>query len=106
MAEQEALEDEADRIEAGADARDLSVRSSWREECDLEIQDCLELYGSYLIGQTNGMNDALSLPALAAALDLARTPHRERPEIARRLLQIHARVSEIAEMRRRKAANG
>lgn len=72
-------------------------------DCDIEIQDALEIYGSFLIGQTNGMNDALSLPAVAAALELTGTPLPERPEVARRLLLVHADCLAVMKIERGRA---
>jgi len=106
IAEQETFQDEAKRIDAGADPRDLSERSQWRETTDVEIQEALEMYGTFLAGQTNGMNDALSLPAVAIALDLEEIPREDRSELTRRLFLIHTRALEIAEARHRKAKHG
>jgi len=105
MAEQESFEDEEVRIDGGAEPRDLSERSTWRERTDPAVLQTLDLYGTYLTGQTDGLSEALSLPAVAAVLEIEDIDQAERPETTRRLLLIHARVMEIARMRRRKAAH-
>lgn len=103
MAEQEIMRDEAGRIAAGADPRDTSSYSSWRETTDGSILEALDLYGSYLIGQANGMSDALSLQAIEVALRFAGIPRADRADLALRCIQIHSGVMEIARLRERKA---
>jgi hypothetical protein len=49
------------------------------------------------------MNDALSLPAVAAALELTGTPLPERPEVARRLLLVHADCLAVMKIERGRA---
>lgn len=53
------------------------------------------------MGQTNGLSDALSLPAVLAALEIEAIDPNERPELTRRLFRVHTRVSEIHATRQR-----
>lgn len=96
------LSDEEHRIEGGAQARDMAPLSTWRETTDDRVLHALDLYGSLLIGQTNGMNDSLSLPALESALRLDAVPEDARREVASRLLMVHQRAVEVYKMRHRK----
>jgi hypothetical protein len=66
----------------------------------------LDIYGSYLAGQTSGFSDALSLPAVVAAFAIEGIPRGERPDLARRLVLIHAVVMERARAREKTARRG
>ena len=87
MVEQESLSDEDQRIECGAEPRDMSERSTWRETTDGCIQDALRFYGMYLVGQTSGFSDALNLAAVVTAFDIEAIPPEDRPELARRMAE-------------------
>ena len=106
MGEQEVGADEETRLACGAEPRDLSEYSSWRDDTDLCVLEALDMYGTYLIGQTNGLSDALALSSVVAVFDIEGVASDERPELTRRLLLIHSYVTEIAHKRQRKAARG
>jgi hypothetical protein len=92
------------RAEAGLTVDDASL-TGWREEIDPENADLLGMYGSLLYGQHAGMTDALSLPAVIAAMDILDTPKDERPALARRLIFLHGLVRE-RERAREKESHG
>ncbi len=99
------LEDEQARTDAGAEPRDIaSVYGKWREETDAYVIETLAFYGTYLTGQTNGMSDALSLPAVLAAFDIAGVPQEDRLDATEYLLLIHSRVMDEVRMREKMAA--
>ena len=102
--EQKMLEAEERQLEAGAEPRDLSEHSEWRKTVDQCVLDALTLYGTYLIGQSAGMSDALSLGAIVTACDIEGIPQESRPEFARHVLMIHSRNLELhaAENRKKK----
>jgi len=93
--EQKFWRDEEGRQAMGAEPRDTSEVTAWRKSTDEVVLEALDLYGSRLIGQTNGFSDALSLPALVAALDLEGVEQKDRPEMADMILRIHTRAMEI-----------
>ena len=96
---------EEQRMDAGQEPRDLSEYSAWRKTTDACILADIELYGSLLSGQTNGFSEALSIPAVRAAMDLAQVPEDDWFDVSQRLVQIHSRVVEDWK-RKHKAANG
>ncbi len=106
MSERDQLAFEHDRIACGEDSRDLSDYQEWRKTTDRCVQEALILYGTYLIGQTNGMSDALCLTSVCAMFEIEQIDPDSRPELTRRLLQIHWRVMEIHRMRDRQAKHG
>lgn len=93
------------RIEAEQEPRDLSDYSAWRKTTDAHLLSELDLYGALLSGQTNGFSEALPLPAIRAAMDLAQIPEDDWMDVSQRLLQIHVQV--VADWKRKhKASNG
>ena len=90
------LAEEDKRIAHGAAPRPGIVQySAWRERTDEVIQVVFAFYGTYLVGQTNGMSDALSLPALVAAMDLDSVAKELRPRLAQLCLTVHAELMAI-----------
>lgn len=85
---------EANMRADGAPGRDLSGLMAWRDTADPENLELIAVYSSYLYGQHAGMTDALSLPAVIAAMDILRVEQEERPELARRLIVLHGLVRE------------
>jgi hypothetical protein len=59
------------------------------------------MYGTYLGGQTSGMSDALSIPAVESLYRILRYPLAARPAMTWLLLRLHSGLMEI---RRREAA--
>lgn len=106
MAEQDRLQDERRRLDDGAPPRDLSEYSTWRDETDNEILEAMSIYGDYLMGQTNGMSDALSLPALVAAFDIEGVEADERSGLGRMIIGIHWALCGVLEARRKRAKHG
>ena len=106
MVEQESLSDEDHRIDAGAEPRDMSERSVWRDTTDGCVQDALRFYGENLVGQTCGFSDALSLAAVMAAFDIEGVPQEDRPELKRRMVLIHGAAMEEAKRRHRMSKRG
>lgn len=90
----DAIRAEMNQRADGAPGRDLSGFTAWRETSDLENLELIGMYASYLYGQHAGMTDALSLPAVIAAMDILRVEQEERPELARRLILLHGLVRE------------
>jgi len=104
LGEAEAYRAEMRMRHEGAPSRDLSDYSRWREEAEPDNLQLLELYGAFLVGQHAGMTDALSLPAVIAAMDIVDTDPGERAETARRLIVLHSIVREHE--RRREKQDG
>jgi len=106
MAEQEIRSDEASRVANGADPRDISVYSTWRDTTDSHVQKCLSFYAEYLSGQTSGMTDALSLPSVLAACELEGVDTEARPEMTHRMFLIHREVMDIVRSREKAKHRG
>jgi hypothetical protein len=83
----------------GAEDRDLSVYSEWRERTDKSIQEVLDLYGAYLFGQTQGMGDALNLQSVLAVFEIEQIPQAQRPRLTGWFLQIHGIIMTIIRRR-------
>lgn len=90
----DALRAEMNQRAEGAPARDLSGFTAWRDTTDPENLELIGMYASYLYGQHAGMTDALSLPAVIAAMDILSIERDDRPELARRLIVLHGLVRE------------
>jgi hypothetical protein len=75
--------------------------SLWRETTDRCVLEALEMYSTFLSGQSSGMSDALSLPAVESLFKILRYPSAARPAMTWVLLRIHSGLMEI---RRREAA--
>ena len=73
----------------GAPARDLSGYSEWRDDADPCIMEALDIYGNYLVGQTNGLSDALNLQVVFSVLDRLGLPLDEQLDMTNRLIPIH-----------------
>lgn len=71
---------------------DLTDYGGWRSEADPENLELIEMYGTLLVNQYQGMGDALSLPSVVAALDLCGVPQSRRRDTARRLVYLHGLV--------------
>lgn len=98
---------EAERERYGAPLRDLSSYTEWRDEVEIEVERAFDFYGTYLIGQTSGLSDALDLGAVRAALEIEDVPREEWPEETRRLLQVHNEVMKIVRREQKaKASRG
>jgi hypothetical protein len=82
----------------------LSKYSEWREEADPQLLEAFNFYGTYLVGQTNGLSDALNLQAVAAALEIDEIERAEWPEMTRRMLQIHSGIMEIVRAKEKRTA--
>ena len=95
------LSEEEAKADAGIEPRDMSEVSAWRETTDDSILYALELYGSLLAGQTNGMSESLPLPSVEAAMRIEGVPVGQRRAMAGRLLAIHQRVVEVWKVRHR-----
>ena len=102
------LADEAASVRDGLDPLDAEelyrVYSKWRETADDVVLEALGLYGTYLVGQTSGMSDALSLPAVIAMCDLLEVPKGEREDMTQHMLLVHQSV--MKEQRRGKPVDG
>lgn len=84
------MSDEAQRVRCGAPPRDgTEVWSEWRATADDVVLEAIDLYATYLIGQTSGMSDALSLPAVVAMCEVEAIPQEERPDLTQRLLLVN-----------------
>lgn len=90
------MRDEDGRLDDGQQPRDLSEYGSWRKTADFCILEALDIYGSYLAGQSNGMSDSLDLGAIVAAFDIEDVPALDRPQLAQHMLLIHHHVREIS----------
>jgi hypothetical protein len=64
--------------------------SAWRATARADNQWLLDFYGRYLVGQYAGMGQALSLDAVRAACDIEGIDRRAWPDIAGRLMILHA----------------
>ena len=95
------LENEAAREQLGAPIRDMSHYSEWRDEAPDQVISTINLYASYLIGQTNGMSDALSLPAIRTAFEIEGIPREEWPELTQDLLLVHRETMTLTEKRQK-----
>lgn len=91
--------------EAGMPPRDIASYSAWRDTAPACVLDALNIYGTYLINQSNGMSDALDLTAVVAAMELEDMPKEDRPDMAILLLLIHARCREIVHKKTRKVGH-
>jgi hypothetical protein len=70
----------------------MSSACAWRATADPDNLRVMGIYANYLVGQVAGMSDALSLPAVIAALDLLNIDRPARPDLARRLVLLHGLV--------------
>jgi len=86
------LASEAERTADGAPPRDLTEYTGWRDTAVPANLDLLDFYERYMIGQTSGFSDALSLDAVMAALRIDGVSRREWPEMTRRLLVLHREI--------------
>lgn len=99
------MRDEETRISHGAPARPgVETYSAWREELPDRLLSAFDFYASYLAGQTNGMSDALSLPAVVAACEIDGVPMDDRPKLTRLCIVIHGEY--MTELARRERMNG
>ena len=96
------LEYEANRERQGADPRDLSSYSEWRDEAPDEVVDGINLYSTYLVGQLAGTGEALCLNAIKIALEVDEVPRGEWSENIHRLNLIHNETMRI--MKRKQKA--
>ena len=94
------LEDERNRQRNGVPSRDLSGYSEWRTEAPDEVVSSINFYSEYLIGQTNGFGEALTLIAIRTAFDIDGTPREEWPEMTHRILLIHNETSRVVSKKR------
>lgn len=85
----------------GAEPRDLSRYSEWREQVDEIAERMLDLYGTYLVGQTSGLSEALSLEAVVAMLRIEAFPERQWPAATQLLLIAHAEIMGLVKARAR-----
>lgn len=104
IGEQKIQQEERRLLDMGAPPRDLSSVEAWRDGVDECVLQAMSFYSFYLSGQTSGMSDALSLPAVVAACDIERVPRRKRPTLTRMLLTIHSGVMQMAEIERKAKA--
>jgi len=95
------LENEAAREQIGAPIRDISQYSDWRDDAPDQVVSTINLYASYLIGQTNGMSDALSLPAVCKAFEIEGIPKDEWPNLTQDLLLVHRETMTLTEKRQK-----
>ena len=96
------LENEANQTRAGAPYRDISFYSKWRDDAPEEVIDCINLYSTYLVGQTAGMGDALCLNAIKIALEVDEVPRFEWAETIHRVNHIHGETMRV--MKRKQKA--
>lgn len=59
------------------------------------------MYGAYLVGQTNGLSNALSLQAVVAMFEIEGIAVEDRPTLTARFMRIHSILMDI--MRRRES---
>ena len=104
MGEQEQLREESQRLEFGAEPRDLEQYSTWRETTDLCILDILDFYATYLVGQTNGFSEALSLASVFAAFEIDEVPQETRRQATRFCLILHTELTGIMRAREKSAS--
>jgi hypothetical protein len=88
------LDQEAKRQAMGAEPRDLSAYSGWREKANPDNLDLISIYSRYLPGQYAGFSSALSLDAVRAALEIEDIPKECWPEMTERLIRLHALFEE------------
>lgn len=89
IGEMQVTDQELKLQELGAPPRDLAAYSGWRETVSTENAETISFYARYLVGQYSGLSEALSLPAVQAALEIDGVPREEWPEMTERLVRLH-----------------
>lgn len=103
MGESDVVTQELEWRADGAQPRDLSSYTGWRDEIDASVLYALEFYVFYLVGQTNGMNDALSITAANAAFEIDNVQHSERHILFEQVRTIHHEFMKVQRRKRKRA---